>query len=170
MQDMSLGFTAIQLSHDLEGVTLTDLITEGLLSDPPSGNFVVPGDDTERGSLGYLHSNCGNCHNPTSFVTNTVDMHLWLDTSLLGSVEETPTYTTTVNQESVKSLAEVGYEGGEGGQAGVESYRIVPGSPEESVLFLRVETRITSAQMPPVGTELVDETGTQLLREFIEGL
>lgn len=172
MQDMSLGFTAIQLSHDDEdSVTLSDLIDEGLLSDPPAGNFVIPGDETESAALGYLHANCGNCHNPTSFITNMVDMRLWLDTTLLDSVEETPTYTSTVDVPSVKSLEEVGYEtGGEGGQPGLESFRIVAGQPDESVLFLRVSTRITAAQMPPIGTEIVDEDGVAVLRDFIEGL
>src|SRR5262249_29697933 len=39
-----LGFSAIQLSA-------------------PVQSFEVPGNDTERAALGYLHANCSNCHN-----------------------------------------------------------------------------------------------------------
>ena len=171
MEDIALGFSAVQLSHAEDGLKLDDLVAEGLLSDPPAAAIVVPGNEVERAALGYMHSNCGNCHHPRSFVSNTVDMQLWLDPAFTGSVEETASYTTSINRPSVKSLAEVGYEtGGEGGAPGLESFRVVPGNPDESVLFLRVETRITAAQMPPIGTEIVDDEGVELLRAWIEGL
>src|SRR5262252_5843805 len=37
MKDRLLGFNAIQLSHDLTGVKISDLITEKALTTPPAG-------------------------------------------------------------------------------------------------------------------------------------
>jgi hypothetical protein len=139
------------------------------LSAPPAADFAVPGNATESAALGYLHANCGNCHHPRSFVSNTVDMQLWLSTESLSSVAETPSVLTTVDRPSIKSLAEVGV-GGEGGASGLNDFRIVPGSPEESVLFVRMSSRLTGAQMPPIGTEMVDTAGAGLIEEWIKAL
>src|ERR1041385_101468 len=98
MLDRLLGFNAIQLSHNLPGLTITDLISENLLTDPPAGPFTLPGDTTTSNAIGYLHGNCGDCHNPHSSLFITVDMQLWEDTSTLDTVEHTTVYRKAVNQ------------------------------------------------------------------------
>ena len=90
--DTLLGFTAIQLDHDLDGVNLAALAAEGWLSDPPTASFDVPGDETTRAALGYLHANCGNCH-----IDGTDNpLRLWLETDGLDVPESTSIYVTTI--------------------------------------------------------------------------
>ena len=53
---------------------------------------------------------------------------------------------------------------------GLPNARLVaPGSPESSVLYQRI-TRRGEKQMPPVSTNLVDEQGARLIKEWILSL
>ncbi len=158
MKDRLLSVSAIQLSHDGPGVTLDSLAQAGRLSQSPAGELTLPGHATDRAALGYLHANCGVCHNPTSFVQATVDMNLWLSTSALGAVTDTPTYQTTVNKPLSASNPTAG------------TARIVPGDPEASDVHLRMNERGTLTQMPPLASELVDPTGLGAIEAWIESL
>jgi hypothetical protein len=159
MPDTLLGFTALQLSHDGEGVTLNTLIEEGRLSHEPLEPLVVPGDDTQRNALGYLHANCGFCHQPESVVSVEVSMELWLRDDELGSLEETGPYRTAVGQ--APSL----------GDFPEATSLIEPGVPEQSAVFLRMNVRDEDKQMPPLGTEFVDaEGGLAAVQAWIESL
>src|SRR5688572_18926108 len=62
-----LGLSAVQLAAPgAPGeLDLAGLEARGLLSDPPGADLSIPGTDTERAALGYLHANCGHCHNQT---------------------------------------------------------------------------------------------------------
>jgi cytochrome c553 len=98
-----LGFQAIQLDHDATAplVDLEDLITAGTLTvNPTTGTagdrFPLPGDDTAKAALGYMHANCGTCHNATSTTHDIVKVELLLDTTKLANVEDTPTFRTAV--------------------------------------------------------------------------
>lgn len=164
-----LGFSALQLDHDdtASGITLDTLVTEGLLSAPPtkpsSGPyFPLPLDvfETATPALGYLHANCGHCHNPTSEAYNDkgVEMQLRMTVDALGSLSETNTYATTIL-----------VEGTTGGVDGVKTL-VTPGSLEQSQLYLRFESTNPAVRMPAVGTEIVDEAGKSLLRDWILGL
>jgi hypothetical protein len=157
LPDTLLSVSAIQLSHDGDGVTLDDLIADGSLSSAPGAPFTLPGDPTTQAALGYLHANCGPCHNPNSEVFVTIDMQLWLETASLGSVEATTTFRTTVAMPvaTVTGSAEV---------------RVDPGRPETSALISRMSERGTEAQMPPLATELVDEPGIAAVHDFILSL
>ncbi|MFP2927108.1 hypothetical protein ACLESO_18280 [Pyxidicoccus sp. 3LG] len=146
-----LGFSAIQLSYDApaDSLDLEDLIQAGTLSTPPASGFTVPGNDVERASMGYLHANCGHCHNqkrpdtegPRCFdPDNSLDF--WLQVDRLGSPAETPTYTS-----------------------GPHGYR--PGRPDKSVMIQRISKREPGWSMPPLGTEQVDADAVALLRQWI---
>ena len=78
MQDFVLGFSALQLSHDQGGVNLASLIEGERLSAPPATPFTIPGDAAARGALGYLHANCGTCHNDRSSVMSRTPISMWL--------------------------------------------------------------------------------------------
>jgi hypothetical protein len=151
MKDRLLGFGAIQLSHDLPGVKLTDLIKEGALSDPPAGNFTLPGTAEQSSALGYLHGNCGDCHNAGTGIG--VSMQLWEDTKALGSVQGTDAFQTAVDQP----------------MPGEVPNRIVAGDPADSMIYVRMSVR-GSGQMPPVCTKEVDPTGLETIRKFILSL
>lgn len=161
--DVALGFSAVALDYSNEGVTLRDLVDEGVLSHPPAGPgpsyFPVPGTPTERDALTYLHINCSGCHNPTSEIFNSGDaiQNLRLQVNSLGSVAQTPAFATSVCQATQKSLGSI-------------NQIIVPNSPEESAMFVRMNQRGTEAQMPEIGTELIDQVGTNIIRDWIHSI
>src|SRR5258708_36970388 len=94
---------------------LADFTAPGLLTDPPASEFVTPGDPVTAGALGYLHANCGHCHNPLG-AASYVGMTLRLSVADLPP-EATGTWLTTVAVPT--TLFEVG---------GV-SFRLLPASP-----------------------------------------
>ncbi len=52
-QDVLLGVSALQLSHDLPGQNLTSLTASGRPSKPPPGPFKIPGGTLAENALGY---------------------------------------------------------------------------------------------------------------------
>ena len=154
--DFVLGLSAIQLAHDGPGLTLAQLVADGLRSAPPTADLELP-DTEEWNTLGYLHANCGSCHSPRSIVWDKVDLDLWLRASELASVADTRSYQSTVGV----ALTDTG---------GSLSLRIAPGDPAASGLVLRMNTRGDETAMPPLASERVDESGIALVSSFIEGL
>jgi hypothetical protein len=155
-----LSFGAIQLSHSLPGETLRGLAEGGWLSHAPAHDFTPPGDATARAALGYLHANCGHCHNSSirtlgNSYPNDPAPRLRLSVHD-GSVEQTTTY---------KSMVWVGTF-----NPRYEAYnRVEPCNPELSSLLLRMEVR-SSDQMPPLATEVVHEEGVRLVSSFLRTL
>ncbi|MEZ4234179.1 MAG: hypothetical protein R3B89_33705 [Polyangiaceae bacterium] len=158
LPDRSLGFTEVQLAHSGGGVTLQGLIDSNRLTSPPSVSPLVPGDATARAALGYLHANCGMCHNPKSQTFFRVDMNLWLQTAALDSVQTTPAYLTTVGVPPLEGIP-----------AGTTA-RIAPHDPEHSAVLGRMKSRELSVLMPPLGTEDVDESGSDAVEAWINAL
>lgn len=153
----ALGFTALQLSHAGAGVPLSELIANDKLTEPPAGNFTVPGNAIESAAFGYLHANCGNCHNASPDGVAFVSMQLFLPVGELGQeVSTLSLYTSTVDQATTifTSVPE----------------RIDPGNPAGSAVFVRMDQRGTNAQMPPLstgGSKVVDPTGTDAVEAWI---
>ena len=166
MTDKLLGFTALQLSHDLdpEGLNLADLVADNRLTAAPAAGLSVPGDAVEQAALGYLHANCGHCHNPESVISSMVDMELWLTVSSLGGpVTETPTYVTTVGRDTTSSTSQPWMT------------RIVAGNLDESAVYQRMTfvpdvNATQNLRMPPLATEVIDADGSDAVSAWIEGL
>lgn len=142
-----LGVSAIQLSFAREpGVLdLVDLNDLGLLSDSAPAPFDVPGDDDEHAALGYLHANCGHCHNqtrPGDDIAKCMDpnnsLDFFLSVGSLDAVEDTATFRTARRNGSS--------------------------------MLDRAASRRLFFRMPPLGSELVDREGLAVLRRWIEGL
>jgi uncharacterized repeat protein (TIGR03806 family) len=95
----------------------------------------------------YLHGNCSYCHRPGGPARATADLRF-----------QTPLAQMNVcNEPWLQS------------DLGVPDAVILdPGSPKTSILSLRMNTR-DDEQMPPLGTELVDEHATGLIRRWIRG-
>ncbi len=153
----ALSFSALMLSHDDGGLNLSDLIDNERLSHPPSGHFTIPGDAATQAALGYLHANCGNCHNDTIDGLPQSNLWMWLDVQT-ETPEETSTWLSAVNQET-------------------QTFRdqhvtalIASGNPDASAITYRMKARGNNAQMPPMGTRLIDEEGLAIITEWIEGL
>jgi hypothetical protein len=157
LPEHALGFSAIQLTHNLSGVTLETLADEGRLSVAPQpGGYRVPGDQGTSSALGYLHANCGHCHNDSGIVFNR-PYRLRL---LVGQTtpEETDAYTTAVGVPVEKFV-----------HPGI-TMRIAPGDLSASCVSYRMGTRGTTEQMPPFATELVDDSGKALVDSWIASL
>lgn len=141
-----LGYSAVQQPA-----------AEAPLSDPPSEPYLVPGDDTARAALGYLHANCGNCHNPTGTSRTDTNLRLRLE---IGehTVEDTAIYASSVRVALDHWLSKT-----------IE-LRIAPGEPEASGVLARMKSRTKDDAMPPFASELVDDTGVELVRDWIASL
>jgi hypothetical protein len=147
-----LGVSAVQLSRGADDgeVDLADLVALDLLTAPPADEIEVPGDPTERAALGYLHANCGHCHNqarppggaaPCFDPANELDF--WLQVDRLATPADTPTYSSAIG------------------------YVIAPGQPSLSRLIDRASSRTVFYRMPPLGSEETDDDTLAILRRWI---
>jgi hypothetical protein len=157
-----LGFSAVDLGlPEATGVTLEMLTAEGKLQPPPEQTHLQIGDDgtgVAAPALGWLHANCGNtCHNENSLATAfTAGMHLRLDPRQLDGrpTNASEALATTVSV----AVRNPNWNG---------RVRIIPGDPEQSLLYDLLSQRGTEGQMPPIGTRIVDETNAARIAEWI---
>lgn len=153
-----LGFGAIQLSHEGAGLTLSQLNHEGWLSVPAPQNIQVPGTPLEQAALGYLHANCGGCHNQQGQIPRENPMLLRLSVSE-HNVSDTNLLRTTVGVATINGYPELHGKP-----------RIDPGSPQTSAIFLRMSDR-NKFPMPPLASKFADtEGGVAAVRTWIESL
>lgn len=152
----ALGFTAVQLAAS-DPPLLPELAARGLLSGvaPEPADIGPSGSTNVRRALGYLHANCGHCHNPKGAARPDTDLTLRLGAERTPA-EDTPTYLTALG-EAVDSFP------GEG-------VRVVPGDPEASVLLKRMQHRSDNTQMPPLATERIDDDGVASVHDWIRSL
>lgn len=172
MQDHVLGFTALQLAHSLDAdasageVNLDKINAMGWLSNAPPA-IVLPGDAVAEEALGYLHANCGLCHNQHShiYLTST-QLNLWQDVTALSTVGATNTYMSAVCQPTMGSISN-------------NAFKIVPGSPPSSAIYELMDLRATVGvydsganmrQMPPLATKIVDPAGVAAVAAWINEL
>ncbi|HSC88725.1 MAG TPA: hypothetical protein VLC09_15695, partial [Polyangiaceae bacterium] len=154
-----LGFSALQLEHDDTPTNLDDVAGLGWLSAAVTVP-AIPGNAIETAALGYLHANCGTCHNPTGGLTRVdMDLRLRLET-LTGAVTETPAYLTAVDQPI--SVTDAAAPGG--------NQRIASGEPNASAVYLRMHSRGELYSMPQLGTEVIDDAGSQAVYDWIDAL
>jgi hypothetical protein len=125
------------------------------------GEYEVPGDAATQAALGYLHANCGHCHNPNGSARPDVDMTLQLD--LAATTPE----TTTIWRDTV-GVALFRFE------HACCTVRVAPGDPDASALLYRMSVRDAAAagsdQMPPIASEHVDDAGVELVRAWIASM
>lgn len=154
-----LGFSALQLSGPGQGPRLFHLKEAGLLSNPPTPDreFPVPGNATEAFALGYLHSNCGPCHNPAGSAYWLVNMELRVPV-MAATPQQTPTYRTTIGQRSRALFGTI------------SRTRVTKGDLSESDLYLRMGNRGSISQMPPFVSEQVDAEARSKIAEWINAL
>jgi hypothetical protein len=162
LKEHVLGFSALQLNHDLGGVTLQTLLDEELLTAPIPTTIAMPGDDqATQDVVGYFHANCGNCHNDSPGVSMTaipapqMYLRVLLDDETL---EDTGLFQTAINQR-ITGSNELGLE-----------YRIRGGDEMVSAVHVRMNLRLNEDQMPPIGTEVKDTEGLTAIDAFIRSL
>jgi hypothetical protein len=165
-----LGFGALQLDEappNPGDVTLGDLVGSGTLSAPPAGSaspfFPMQATGDTLAALGYLHANCGHCHNPTSaFYQSQTKMSFRLDVATVGDTASTPTYVSAVNHVTTMLV-------------NTHDTIVVPGSPDTSVMIDRFECPMSQSgyltiHMPQLGTKTIDPVGDATLRAWITSI
>jgi hypothetical protein len=196
MHDNALGFSALQLSHaiastDPPGSVNLAMITQmGWLTNTPTTMFKLPGTAVEQQALGYLHANCGMCHNNQGHVYLTAAaLDLWTHVDdPNASVQTTRAYLSmlcdtwpagmdgTHSKYEPITACESGHFTGastETTAAGVLGKRVTPGMPAMSAIHQLMSQRgamFSMTQMPPLGTEDVDTTGLGAVDVWISAL
>ncbi len=155
---MPIGPTARQLNGSIRGQQknqLEHLAALGLLHNPPPINTVARLVDydnaTEQLDLrarAWLEVNCAHCHRPDG-PAKTSGLHLLAD---------------------VKNPFELGVgkppvAAGRG--SGGLNYDIVPGKPDQSILYYRIKSDDPGVMMPELGKKLVHEEGVKLIEQWI---
>jgi hypothetical protein len=176
--DFVLGFSAVNLGLEgAEGVTLEQLVKDGLLTKRPTiTQLSIGADETGLDDDGIplvakvlpmLHTNCGQtCHNNTPAAkANLSHQNLRLDSTLLDGRSPDDMFNvlrTAVNQRA------------EGEQWNNHPFRILPGDPENSLIYQLMNYRDPTGQgrgqMPPIATRKIDDAGVALLEKWIRAL
>lgn len=148
------GVGAIQLATGAPDELLARLEAAALLSDPILPRPSIPGTDVEQAALGYLHANCGSCHDAAHPLSRFRAMRMRVPLGL-ARASDAPALVTALDAEMSHVI--------DGTTIGV-----VAGEPEASQLWVRMQQRDGEYQMPSRGTEQVDVEGSEIVRAWIE--
>ncbi|HVK87465.1 MAG TPA: hypothetical protein VM513_25285 [Kofleriaceae bacterium] len=161
-----LGFSALQLSADRDpqaphaerpepgALALPELIASGIVRGIPAwaaAPRIGARTPEERAALGYLHGNCGGCHRADGPLAS-------LGMVLAQSVGQPSAVLATTSARASQFTTATAH------------VRIVPGAPAQSVLVARIGSRVPATQMPPLGSQLVDDVAVELVTRWIAQL
>ena len=154
--DVVIGVSAIQLSTSDGHGALSSLVAAGRLTVPPAREFSPPGTGAVQDTLGYLHGNCGHCHNDSDMLASVLGLRLRL------SVNDSEIAQTGLYRSIGHSARH--------DMPGVGSIEIASGQPDQSQMFVRMTRRDQGWQMPPLCTKATDPTGMALVHDWIAAL
>ncbi len=164
---MSLG------QQGAQGLTLAELVAEGLIVPAPAQTQLTLGDDgtgAAAPALAWLHVNCGvTCHNGNSRATAFgVGMRLRLDPALLdGRAPTASEFDPLGTTLGVAATSPAWVQP-------VHWSRIVPGDSSHSLLAQLISNRGTNnpvrGQMPPIATAIVDTVDVAKVTQWIDAL
>ena len=166
-----LGVSALQLSPDRDPLAphaepsrtdyldLRRLAARGLIRNLPQTYLdrpprVAATSPTERAALGYLHGNCGHCHNEAGPLAP-------MELVLAQTTEDAPTFSATL-RSVIGEASRFRLQNMQG-----SAHRVVPGHAGESMLAARMQSRDPLVQMPPLGTQIADAEATALIARWI---
>ncbi len=148
-----LGFTALQVpAHTLRTLAARGQLVNlppALLQSPPQ---IAARSETERAALGYLHGNCGHCHNDAGPLAS-------LDLSFSQSA-------ATPQASAARTLDTLLGRSGRFRAAGATA-RVAPGQQHASVIAVRMQSDNPFARMPPLGVQVIDRDGLALIERWI---
>lgn len=150
-----IGFDELRLNWAPPGQSrsqLERLIERQLLTVPPAPPFaaIVDADPERRWLRGYMHGNCGHCHNGGKTSENITRLYDLRERAFVASTIGKPTEGRT--------------------KSGI---RIVPGKPEESIVYLAFSRQLNEPElnwMPPLGVQVGDLAATERLAAWIRSL
>jgi glucose/arabinose dehydrogenase/mono/diheme cytochrome c family protein len=146
----SHGLSDEQLAKLTDTTGQRELAKSTLLMKPPQQlpHLADPADTAQSLDVrarSYLHANCAHCHVEAGGGNASVDLDF----------ATVPSNTKMFDQPAQSNLLAL-----------PDAKLIATAHPEKSILLHRVATRGTG-QMPPIGSNLVDERGAKLLEEWI---
>jgi hypothetical protein len=166
-----LGASALQLSPDRDPLAphadagegsadLRSLVARGWLRNLPPALLAQPprigaASAEERAALGYLHGNCGHCHN---------DSGAPVPVGLVVAQRAAPGAASS--ERALHSMLAVSSRFRPTG-ASADVRLVAPGDAAASVLALRMRSRNPYTQMPPLGTRVVDADALALIERWI---
>ncbi|HTN48511.1 MAG TPA: hypothetical protein VMK32_03685 [Burkholderiaceae bacterium] len=165
-----LGFSALQLSSDRDPLAphadakraglldLKVLAARGLLRGLPQQLLAIPPridapTPVARAALGYLHGNCGHCHNAAGALTG---LELVLAQQADASADSAERTLQSLLGHSSRFRP-----------ANAEAAQRIAAGHGSSVLTLRMKTDNPLARMPPLGVQVVDTEGVALIERWI---
>jgi uncharacterized repeat protein (TIGR03806 family) len=127
-------------------------LLEGLPSAEPAALAAYPGPDADAPiadrARAYLHANCAMCHQPGGPGRGELDLRAATPLAEASLCDEQP----------------------QGSDLGVAGARlVVPGEPSRSLVSLRIHD-LGLDRMPPLGSQVVDPEGTELVDGWIAGM
>ncbi|HKP55319.1 MAG TPA: PQQ-dependent sugar dehydrogenase [Polyangiales bacterium] len=140
-----IGFDELRLSKDLDALAARGVFTHAPPAEP---EHIEHPDARTRDVLGYLHGNCAHCHNGAPSSMSQLDLR---------------------HAQALENTLRVPTEGS-GQAAGI---RIVPGEPEQSILYLALTGQGDDAElqpMPPIGVQRRDSAAIAKIEAWIRGL
>jgi hypothetical protein len=167
-----LGVTALQLSsardpnaphaepHSEAAVDLDVLVSRRLVQGLPASVTSTPPriaapTPLSRAALGYLNANCGGCHTGSGELSS---LQFALNYTLNRPANDpAPAMATAVDKPSKFRVP---------GMPDAVN-RLCSGHPDASVVVQRMASRNPLVQMPPLGTQLVDEEALRLIKRWI---
>ena len=164
-----LGFTALQLSADRDPLAphadapradmpdLQSLVDRGWLRNLPAAALASPPRIVgrtlvERAALGYLHGNCGHCHNAAGALTG-------LEFVLAQQADPAARGAERTLQSLLGHASRFRAHGNGAAQ------RIA--ADGDSVLTLRMKSENPLVRMPPLAVQVVDIEGVALVERWI---
>lgn len=173
-KDMILGFDALQLSTarawgnintipPQKKVWNLDLLQQaGLLTHPFKEQPAIPGPIIAKNALGYMHGNCGHCHNPLgkAFKEDVKHMVLRHDVTV-EQLEETQVYKTAVNQKT-RNFTKVPYiaKGAQDDELAIY----------QSAILVRMNSLLPKNRMPQLATKEIDYAGVDAVHKWLQTL
>ncbi len=121
---------------------LVDIHQAAIWNDPSTG-------DLNARARAYLDINCAHCHNPKGPAKNS---------ALFLEFDREELYTIGVCKPPIAA----------GRGSGGHQFSIVPGSPETSIMYHRMNSTEVEVAMPELARSVVDEEGVALIGEWIQ--
>jgi hypothetical protein len=105
-------------------------------------------------ALGYLHGNCGHCHNDAALPA--------LDLVLAQQASDPRASTERTLASLVGRVSRFRPHGA------AAATRVVPGRPDQSILVARMKSRDPLTRMPPIGVRVADAKGLAEIERWIQ--
>jgi mono/diheme cytochrome c family protein len=156
-----LGFSAVELS----ATTLASLSSNGKLTNPivDATAFGPTGTPEAIAAVGYLHANCGHCHNSTGQASFT-NLFMRLDAAK-KTVAEEPVFTTAVGVNANN----VGF--GPTKRIDISNAGNAAANIANSLTPFRMGRRLPqTGQMPSIASAVVDQNGVDTINAWITQL